>query len=213
MESEKLKAKVDRYAELSKQQSKIKEEIELLKADFEKQAESDLKNTKSKSVEYWGTSGAKVTVQNADTIKPIAMTVLKDFFGRTTQDFIKTELKESLNDACKTFLANMVKGNYIETELADEIKKITNDPEEQTLLCKKLKGKYKSDKKTFMKVLDIDEETASEYAYLIEEVFAYQTIKMIMQASEFNGTLEEAVTQVKASLIVDETIKVALETE
>lgn len=213
MESSELKSKVDRYAELSRQQAQIKDELDQLKAIFEKQAEQDLKNTKDKTVEYWGSSGSRITVQNADTIKPIAMTVLKDFFGRTVSDFIKSEVKESLNDTCKTFLANMVKGNYIQTDLSSEIEKITSDREAQTLLCKKLKGKYKADKKTFMKILEVDEKTASEYAYLIEEVFAYQTIKMIMNASNFSGTLEDAVTQVKASLIVDETIKVTLETE
>lgn len=213
MESSELKAKVDQYAALSQKQTAIKEELDQMKAYFEKQAEADLKNSKEKTVEYWGTEGAKVSVQQADTVKPIAMTVLKDFFGKTATDFIKSELKETLNENCKQFLSAMAKGDYIESSMEDEVRKITADCEEQQLLCKKLKGKYRSDCKAISKITGMSEEDAGEYAYLIQEVFAYHTIKQIMQASGFTGSLQDAVTQVKASLIIDETIKVTLETE
>lgn len=205
-----LRKKVDLYAALSNEISKNKSELDIMKAEFEKMAKVDLENSKDKTIEYRGTVD-KIIVQQAETVKPIAMTVLKDFLGRTVDDFIKTEQKETLNDSCKQFLTAMAQGEYIQSDIEKEVKKITDDPAKQKLLFKKLKGKYKSDRKQIMNIVGMSEEESGEYAFMIQEVFAYLTIRQIMKASQFSGTLEEAVEQVKASLIVDETIKVTLE--
>ena len=57
-----IKAKADRLAKLTTQQDKIKGEIETLKAWFEMTAQEDLKDTKRKTIEYWGTGNTKVVV-------------------------------------------------------------------------------------------------------------------------------------------------------
>ena len=213
MEIAELKQNVDRLAALTIQQEKVKAEIDQLKAGFEKQAEADLKDSKEKTIEYWGEGNAKVVVQNSETVKPIAMSVLRNLLGTAYSDFVKEESKATLNAECKSFLTAMVQGKYIEDDLTAVIGKITSDAKEQQLLLKKLKGKYRSDKKTIMKLTGLDPESANDYAYLVEEVYAYKTIKQILEAAKFAGTFEDAVEKVKASVIVDEGIKVTVEKE
>ena len=81
MEIAELKQNVDRLAALTIQQEKVKAEMDQLKAAFEKQAEADLKDSKEKTIEYWGENNAKVVVQNSETVKPIAMSVLRNLLG------------------------------------------------------------------------------------------------------------------------------------
>ena len=78
---------------------------------------------------------------------------------------------------------------------------------------KRLKGKYKQDMKNIMKYAELDEKDASDYAFMVSEVMAYQNILRIMEASGNGGTVEEAVEKVKSALIVEDTIKVSLEAE
>lgn len=207
------KQAVDRYAELQAQIDGAKLELDSIKAYFEAKAEADLEDTKLKTVEYYGSSGSKVVVQNSATVKPISWVVVKEVLGKTAADFIKEETKYTLNDVAKTMLTNMFKGDYIEDQLENVVSKMTNDPKKQKLLMKRLKGKYQLDKKNIIKYAELDEREASDYAFMVSEVMAYQNILRIMEASGFNGTVEEAVAKVKSALIVDEGIKVSLEAE
>ena len=59
MDAAEVKKKVDRLAELDRQMAAVKGEMETIKAWFEKQATDDLRDTKSKTVEYWGSENSK----------------------------------------------------------------------------------------------------------------------------------------------------------
>ena len=107
----------------------------------------------------------------------------------------------------------MFKGDYIEDTLESVIERITSDPKKQKLLMKRLKGKYKQDMKNTIKYVELDESEASDYAFMVQEVMAYQMILRIIEASGNESNIEEAVAKVRSSLIVDEGIKVTLETE
>lgn len=208
-----IREKVDRYAELDAQLAGIKNEMDNLKADFEEYAEKDLQDTKLKTVEIYGSNGAKVIVQNAATVKPISWVVIKEVLGKTVPDFIKEETKLSLTDVAKTMLANMFKGDYIEDTLSNVVAHMTPDKKKQTFLMKRLKGKYKQDQKNILKYTDLSEKEASDNAFLVQDVMAYQNILRIIEASGFDGTVEEAVAKIKSSLIVEDSIKVTLEAE
>lgn len=206
-----MRDKVDRYAVLQTIIENSKKEQDSLKSFFETQAEEDLENTKLKTVEYWG-SKSKIVVQNSATVKPISWVAVKEVLGKTADDFIKEETKYTLNDVAKTMLANMFKGDYIEDSLENVVSKITENKKKQNVLMKRLKGKYKQDMKNIMKYAELDESEASDYAFMVQEVMAYQMILRIIESSGFKGTVEEAVSKVKSALIVDEGIKVTLET-
>ncbi|BBK22745.1 hypothetical protein Aargi30884_16480 [Amedibacterium intestinale] len=208
-----IREAVDRYAELQAQIDGAKLEMDGIKAYIETQAEADLEDTKMKTVEYYGTHGCRVVVQNAATVKPISWVVIKEVLGKTVPDFLKEETKYSLTEVAKTMLANMFKGDYIEDTIENVVCRMTDDPKKQKVLMKRLKGKYKQDMKNIMKYAELDEKDASDYAFMVSEVMAYQNILRIMEASGNGGTVEEAVEKVKSALIVEDTIKVSLEAE
>ena len=110
-------------------------------------------------------------------------------------------------------LANMFKGDYIEDTLSNVVTHMTPDQKKQALLMKRLKGKYKQDQKNILKYTDLSEKEASDNAFLVQDVMAYQNILRIIEASGFEGTVEEAVAKIKSSLIVEDSIKVTLEAE
>lgn len=89
MDAAEVKKKVDRLAELDCQMAAIKGEMETIKAWFEKQATDDLRDTKSKTVEYWGSENSKVVVGNSETVKPISMTMVKKLLGGCLQGLCK----------------------------------------------------------------------------------------------------------------------------
>ena len=208
-----IREAVDRYAELQAQIDGAKLEMDGIKAYIETQAEADLEDTKMKTVEYYGTHGCRVVVQNAATVKPISWVVIKEVLGKTVPDFLKEETKYSLTEVAKTMLANMFKGDYIEDSIENVVCRMTDDLKKQKVLMKRLKGKYKQDMKNIMKYAELDEKDASDYAFMVSEVMAYQNILRIMEASGNGGTVEEAVEKVKSALIVEDTIKVSLEAE
>ena len=175
-------------------------------------SEEDLEDTKLKTIEYWGTN-SKIVVQNSATVKPISWVVVKEVLGKTAKDFIKEETKYTLNDVAKTLLANMFKGDYIEDTLESVVERMTGDPKKQKLLMKRLKGKYKQDMKNIIKYAELDESEASDYAFMVQEVMAYQMILRIIEASGNESNIEDTVAKVRSSLIVDEGVKVTLETE
>ena len=207
-----VKQAVDRYAQLQATIDESKKELDSLKAFFESKAEQELEDTKLKTIEYWGTN-SKIVVQSSATVKPISWVVIKEVLGKTANDFIKEETKYTLNEVAKTLLANMFKGDYIEDTLESVIERITSDPKKQKLLMKRLKGKYKQDMKNIIKYVELDESEASDYAFMVQEVMAYQMILRIIEASGNESNIEEAVAKVRSSLIIDEGIKVTLETE
>lgn len=207
-----VKQAVDRYAQLQATIDESKKELDSLKAFFESKAEQELEDTKLKTIEYWGTN-SKIVVQSSATVKPISWVVIKEVLGKTASDFIKEETKYTLNEVAKTLLANMFKGDYIEDTLESVIERITSDPKKQKLLMKRLKGKYKQDMKNIIKYVELDEGEASDYAFMVQEVMVYQMILRIIEASGNESNIEEAVAKVRSSLIVDEGIKVTLETE
>lgn len=207
-----VKQAVDHYAQLQATIDESKKELDSLKAFFESKAEQELEDTKLKTIEYWGTN-SKIVVQSSATVKPISWVVIKEVLGKTASDFIKEETKYTLNEVAKTLLANMFKGDYIEDTLESVIERITSDPKKQKLLMKRLKGKYKQDMKNIIKYAELDEREASDYAFMVQEVMAYQMILRIIEASGNESDIEEAVAKVRSSLIVDEGIKVTLETE
>lgn len=208
-----IREAVDRYAELQAQIDGAKLEMDGIKAYIEAQAEADLEDTKMKTVEYYGTHGCRVIVQNAATVKPISWVVIKEVLGKTVPDFLKEETKYLLTEVAKTMLSNMFKGDYIEDSIENVVCRMTDDPKKQKVLMKRLKGKYKQDMKNIMKYAELDEKDASDYAFMVSEVMAYQNILRIMEASGNGGTVEEAVEKVKSALIVEDTIKVSLEAE
>ena len=134
-----IREKADRLAQLVKKQAEIRSEAEELKAWFENQAVNDLKDTKKKTVEYWG-SHVKVSVGNSETVKPVSMVMVKKLLGEIFPDLVKEETTYRMTEPCKRLFALMYLGNYTEVSLDETIRAITKDEKLQRTLRKKLKG-------------------------------------------------------------------------
>ena len=193
-----IKAKADRLVELTSQQSVIKAEIDEIKAWFEKLATDDLRDTKKKTIDYWGSNNSKVVVGNSETVKPVSMTMVKKLLGDVFGDFVKEDTTYKMTDPCKRLFTMMFMGNYTEGSLDETIK---------------LKGKYEKDTETLMKLVGLPEQEASDWAYLTAEIINWEWMLQILKSAEWKGTPQEAVEIIRAAIIVDEGIKVTVEAE
>lgn len=212
-ETSKLKEKVDRLAELNRQMAEIRSEVEELKAWFEKEAVEDLRDTKNKTVEYWGNGSSKVVVGNSETVKPVSMTMIKKLLGSVFGDFVKEEISYTMTAPAKRLFSMMFLGNYTEGSLEDTIRAISTDEKLQRTLRKKLKGKYERDTETLMKMAGLSGKEASDWAYLTAEIINWEWMLQVLKAADWQGTPQEAVEVIRAAVIVDEGIKVTVESE
>lgn len=208
-----IKAKADRLVKLTNQQSVIKAEIDEIKAWFEKLATDDLKDTKKKTIDYWGSNNSKVVVGNSETVKPVSMTMVKKLLGDVFKDFVTEDTTYKMTEPCKRLFSMMFLGNYTEGSLDETIKAITDDEKIQRALKKKLKGKYEKDTETLMKMVGLSEQEASDWAYITAEIINWEWMLQVLKSAEWKGTPQEAVQIIKAAIIVDEGIKVTVEAE
>lgn len=210
---EQLRAEVDEYAILTRQAEAIKERMETLKAHFEKRAVEDLKDTKAKSVSYWGSGNCRVVVQTSETVKPVSVTMIQRVLGNVAQDFVKEEVTTKLTEPCKRLLGMVFQGNYTEGSLDELIRAITDDVKIQATLKKRLKGRWEKDMVALMKVAGLSEQEASEYAYLAAEVINWEWLAQVLKSAGWAGSTQEAIEVIRAAVIVDEGIKVGIEIE
>lgn len=208
-----IREKVDRLAQLVKKQAEIRSEAEELKAWFENRAVDDLKDTKKKTMEYWGSHVAKVAVGNSETVKPVSMVMVKKLLGEVFPDLVKEETVYKMTEPCKRLFAMMYRGNYTEGSLDETIRAITKDEKLQRTLRKKLKGKYEKDTETLMKLAGLDAADAADWAYLTAEVINWEWMLQILKAADWKGTPQEAVDIIRSAVIVDEGLKVTVERE
>lgn len=209
----KIQEKADRLAYLTALQSEIKAEVDGLKAWFENLATDDLRDTKKKTIDYWGSSNARVIVGNSATVKPVSMTMVKRLLGDMYVDLVKEDTAYKMTEPCKRLFTLMFQGNYTEGSLDATIRAITADEKIQRTLKKKLKGNYQKDTETLMKLAGLREQEASDWAYLTAEIINWEWMLQILRAAEWQGTPEEAVEIIRAAVIVDEGIKVTVEAE
>ena len=212
-QSDEVREKADRLAELAAQQEALKKEADAIKAWFEARATDDLKDTKSKTVEYWGSRNAKVTVGMSSTVKPVSLTMVKGLLGPAYPDFVKEETSCRMTEPCKRLFTMMFLGEYTEGSLDETIRGITGDEKIQRVLRKKLKGKYGRDTETLVKLAGLPEKEASDWAYLVAEVVNWEWIVQVLKAAGWGGTPQEAVDIVNSAIIVDEGLKVSVEAE
>ena len=207
-----IREKADRLAQLVKKQAEIRSEAEELKAWFENQAVNDLKDTKKKTVEYWG-SHVKVSVGNSETVKPVSMVMVKKLLGEIFPDLVKEETTYRMTEPCKRLFALMYLGNYTEVSLDETIRAITKDEKLQRTLRKKLKRKEEKDTETLLKLAGLSARDAADWANLTAPVINWEWMLQILKAADWKGTPQEAVDIIRSAVIVDEGLKVTVEQE
>lgn len=213
METMAIKEKVDRYAELTTKQAAIKEELDELKGYFETLATDELKDTKLKTASYWGSNNTKVSVSNSETVKIVSNEMLRQLFGKVHSDFVTEKVTYEMTTPCKRLLGMAFLGNYTEGKLDEVIQQISEDDKIQKTLKKKLKGNFEKDKAMLISLAGLSEQEASDWAYFAQEVINWEWLTQILVAAQWNGTTQSAIDHIRASILVDEGIKVAFEGE
>lgn len=210
---EEIRSRADRLVELTAEKERIQSEMDAIKAWFENLATDDLKDTKKKTIEYWGSSNSRIVVGNSETVKPISMGMVKKLLNTVYNDFVTEKTSYSLLAPAKRLFSIAYLGKYTEGTLEDTIRAITGDEKLRNTLRKKLKGRYEKDTEILMKLAGFTEQEASDWAYLVSEVVNWEWMLQVLRSAEWGGTPQEAVDIINAAVIVDEGIKVTVGAE
>lgn len=208
-----LADKVQRYAEIKAEQEELKAEMDDIEADILKAAETDLKDTKFKTVSYADNNGNVITATNADNVKLIYPSMLKVIFGKAYPDVVKEEITYKVSAPAKRLLAAIYNGEYIKNGSVDEILKCLNlDDKSFNALKKKLKGaNYDTDVKNLIKFAGIGETEAKENAYLVAEAIAWQDFKhlLLLNNRDFDDDIvKSAVDTIDSAVTVEQIPKI-----
>lgn len=208
-----LADKVGRYAEIKLEMEELKSEMDGIEADILKAAETDLKDTKFKTMSYADNNGNVITATNSDNVKLIYPSMLKVIFGKAYSDVVKEEVTYKLSASAKRLLAAIYNGEYIKDGSVDEILKDLNlDDKSFNALKKKLKGaNYDTDVKNLIKFAGLDENEAKENAYLIAEAIAWQNFRhlLMLNNNNFNDEIvKSAVDTIDSAVTVEQIPKI-----
>ncbi|MBQ3566032.1 MAG: hypothetical protein IJA12_02520 [Oscillospiraceae bacterium] len=210
-----IKEIVDRMTKIKAEEKTLSEEYTLLQAQLQMIGESDLENTKRKSVSYLG-NGSKATVTIADKVASILPALFKDIFGKAYSDLVTEKHTVELNAEGKRLVASIWNGDYCSGSVEEIVSKLDCDEKAKKSLLKKLNGKnYETDKKNLIKLGGLDEETAGDYAFLISEIVAYDKIQLIIKLNNQGVFSDEAFEQLKlnvnAAVCVEQSTKITVE--
>lgn len=208
-----LADKVQRYSEIKIEMEELKSEMDVIEADILKAAETDLKDTKFKTISYADNNGNVITATNSDNFKLIYPSMLKVIFGKAYSDVVKEEVTYKLSASAKRLLAAIYNGEYIKDGSVDEILKDLNlDDKSFNALKKKLKGaNYDTDVKNLIKFAGLDENEAKENAYLIAEAIAWQNFRhlLMLNNNNFNDEIvKSAVDTIDSAVTVEQIPKI-----
>ncbi len=206
---------VDRLAMLKTQMAAVKKEYEETESMLYAIAEDALKDTKLKSITYASDSGNKVTAVIADTVSNVCPSLFQSIFGKAYSDFVEEKTEYKLKPAAKRLLSAIRNREYCKGDINEIIDALPADEKSKKSLVKKLKGvNFETDKKNLKLLGGLDEEAASDNAFLISEIKAWEFIENIMNlnygivSDELLKTLDQ---NVNAAIVVNRTTKLTVE--
>lgn len=208
--------KIDRLAEIKAEQEKLKQEKDIIEAELLKTAEEDLANTKYKSVIYNGTK-AVLRAVSSESVKITYEAFLPFIFGKAYGECCKTKCSIELTAPAKRLIAGMWKGEYIRSTVAEVIQSMELDSATEKLVAKKCKGvNYDKDKQNLIAIARMNEEQASENAYLLMEAAVWQQFTVLLELNGISKNtgdteLSELLQKIQSAFVVEETPKISVE--
>lgn len=213
LNSTEISSKVDRMAEIKRQIAVLKSESDSIEADLLKQFEADVEDTKYRTVKYMG-NGAAVIANYADKVALVYPSMLKTIFGKAYSDVITEETTYKLSTNAKRLLAALYKKEYMQGATVEAaLERIAPDDKTLKVMRKRIKGKnFESDKNNLVKLAGLDENRASDYAFMLSEAAAWQEFERLLAAS--GGVSEKRIAEVleyiNAAITVEETPKITI---
>lgn len=207
--------RIRRYKEIKQEIAELKSEADGIEAEFLKAMESDLEDTKYKSVSYSDGEGNKVTATEAESLKVVYPTFLKNIFGAAYKDVVTEETSYKVSAGAARMLTALYNREYVRDSSVEElVGTLGIDDKSEKALLKKLKGKkFDTDVKNLMKFAGLDEASAKENAYLVSEICVWNEFMRLM---ELNGTtsaedISKALTWIDGAVTVEQTAKIKID--
>ena len=105
--------KIRRYKAIKQKIAELKAEADGIEAEFLKAMESDLEDTKYKSVSYSDGEGNKVTATEAESLKVIYPSFLKNIFGAAYKDVVTEEVSYKVSAGAARMLIALYNREYV----------------------------------------------------------------------------------------------------
>ena len=182
-----VKKAVDRLAEIKTAKQTLTDEERTLTAFLQTEAEKIWNSRESKSVYFKGTAGNGATVTRTKTVKlfdTVSEDVLKEIFGATYENMIEAKEEYKLSANAKRILSALITKEYFQTEMPAAVVALLDQPEEvKKAVAKKIKGKsFDTDFKNIV-AFGVDEQEASDVAYLFAQALAFREISEVLVAN------------------------------
>jgi hypothetical protein len=204
-----LSTAIDRLAEIKAIQNELDAEKLSLEAIVQTEAEKSWVDKKYKTVAFRSDCGNKVTVTRAKTVKTLTPSLLKNIFGRSFDDMVNLEESYKVSAEAKRLLGAVATHEYCQGTVDDIVDSLNVSTEAKKSLKKKLKGKkFETDVKNLV-AYGIDEELASDTAYLISEIVAWNGIENLLKLNDMS--INDLSTLVQNAVGVSYTIKVCVD--
>ena len=207
--------RIRRYKEIKQEITALKSEADGIEAEFLKAMENDLEDTKYKSISYSDGEGNKVTATEAESLKVVYPTFLKNIFGAAYKDVVTEETSYKVSAGAARMLTALFNREYVRDSSIEElVGTLGIDDKSEKALLKKLKGKkFDTDVKNLMKFAGLDEASAKENAYLVSEICVWNEFMRLM---ELNGTtsaedISKALTWIDGAVTVEQTAKIKID--
>lgn len=203
---------IDRMAAINQEKKALAEEYDSLQAQLLLEAETELTDTKNKSVSWTSPTNNSASVTMSDTVSVVAGELLADIFGKVYPSMVEQKTTYKLKDSAKRILAAIWHREYCEGSVAEIIDGLICDDKAKKVLLKKVKGiNFDKDKQNLMKLAGLSETEASDTAYLINEAAAWENICTFIKVNndgEINDNiLDDVITKVNAAVNVAREMK------
>lgn len=205
---------IDRMAQIKCEKDKLDDEYASLQSKLKVVGEDALKDTKYKSISYSGTSG-KATITIADKVSGVMPSLFSDIFGKAFEDLATEKNTIELNAEGKRIVAAVWNKEYCEGSVEEIVSGLGCDEKAKKSLMKKLNGKnFETDKKNLIKIGGLSEAEASDTAYLVAEVIAWNKIQTIIKLNNVGIFTKKAFEQFilnDAAVCVEQSTKISVE--
>lgn len=209
-----IQGKVDRLVQIKSEMEKLKMEQDEIEGFFLQLCDSDLKNTKLKTVAYSGTSANRVTATMSENLKQVYPSFFRQIFGSAYSDAVTEETKYKLSAPASRMLVNLWQKSYTQMTVDQVIQQISCDDTVKAALKKKLKGaNFKTDVKNLIAIAEFSQADAEQYAYFVSEAATWESFLQLMKINkrDSEADMKDVLNTINSAIVVEETPKIQAE--
>lgn len=187
-------------------------ELDLIKAELQRRAETELQEKNVKFTEFFGETNSWVNVSYAQKLEVLNMPAVKALLPEVAAEKISVKPAEVKYEFEKTFkqaLIAVITGDYSDEYTIEQIVDGSGwrmDNNQRSLILKKLKGEYTKDRDMIRKTLNNATLDVDVELYLINKAKNWQLIQAFFPMDDFETWAKE----LRKYITVDETPKIEL---